>query len=58
MVTYKISWGNDEAVEQEVNQLLAKGWRPQGGLAIHIDETGAVRFAQALTKIDECPSGD
>lgn len=50
MTTYKICWGTEEAVEKEVNELLAEGWLLQSGLAMHIDETGTARFAQALIK--------
>lgn len=52
MTTYKICWGSEEAVEKEVNELLAQGWLLQSGLAMDIDETGTARFAQALIKYE------
>jgi hypothetical protein len=35
---YKIIWNEDfDAFEDEVNQLIKEGWKPQGGVAIDAD---------------------
>lgn len=50
MTNYRIAWGNAEAVEKEVSELLQNGWIPHGGVAINVDENGAFSFAQAMIK--------
>jgi hypothetical protein len=34
---------------QEVQELLDKGWKPQGGIAISVAPSGSTTYAQAMT---------
>ncbi len=45
-----------DTFEDKVNEFLAKGYLPLGGVSTHTNKDGRIHFCQALLKSDEVMS--
>lgn len=52
-IKYYVVVGLDsKRIDDNVNEMLKKGWELQGGVSVTCDD-GPLRFAQAMIKIEE-----
>ena len=48
---YKIVYGEDpRELEEEVNELIRKGWKPQGGVCVLRERNNYWSFYQAMVR--------